>query len=129
MSEERSTDRATRQVLLSLQVAGVALYMAAWIAVQVGIPIGDVWGWLAILVAIVLGALIGRWWVVGLSFVPVVLAIDFETGDPPAWASVLTLYWPSLALAFAVGVGGAQVSGYLRRRFRRHAGASDRPSS
>jgi hypothetical protein len=109
---------------IARSVAGIALWagfmigMASWSntdAAMVGAGIGTV----------VLGVLVGRWWVLLVPIVPgALLALgslvsdpeDFHEGSPGLWAAYVAIWTVAIAALLALGVAINRSAGRLRNR-------------
>jgi hypothetical protein len=130
---KRKPVASPRSMSIALRVVAIALWgvvmigMASWSntdAAMIGAGIGTV----------VLGVLVGRWWVLLVPIVPrALLALgtlvsdpdDYYEGSPGLWAAFVALWTVGIAALLALGVAVnrsmARVARFrTRRRWRKH---------
>ena len=93
-------------------------YVLFWIGWRVELYHVYSWFWVVLLGSVVCGALIGKWWALSLSLIPVVFSIGVPNDDAPAFVIVFALVTPGLALALLAGVLAAHAAP-LRHGLRR----------
>lgn len=99
-----------------LQITAAIVYILFWIGARAELYYIYHWFWIVVVGSVICGALVARWWAVVLSLVPVILSIGITTDDAPAFAVVLVLVTPTLAVALVAGVAATRVTPLIHRR-------------